>query len=107
MSVYQKLEAVEALLNDLLAEQDSELLRAQLREGPFPDRSDGKPFAPEFPFEELTIGVALNVATLADQFYHHIREQFPRPPGSRAVVGTNIISTWKGPAEPKNGPHET
>jgi hypothetical protein len=103
VTVYEQLKAMEALLRDLLAEQDKEVLRTRLREGPFPERQDGSPRSPDFPLEEFTIGAAHTVAILAGQFYDSVRAQFPVPPGSRVVVGQRIISTWHGPAQPLDG----
>ena len=99
MSAYEQLAAIHTLLNDLLAEQDREVLRAHLREGPFPERPDGKQYSPDFPFEEMAIGMAHNVATLAEQFYGRVREQFPLPPESRIVTSVRVTSTGRGPAE--------
>lgn len=105
MTIYEQLTAVEVVFNDLLAEQDEQALRARLREGPFPERQDGKPYASDFPFEEFTIGVAHNVAILAEQFYSHVRKQFPLPPGGRVVTSTHTISSWRDPAEPADSAH--
>lgn len=103
MTVFEQVKAMEALLTDLLAEQDKEVLRARLREGPFPERQDGSPRSPDFPFEQFTIGVTFNVALLAGHLYDQARQHFPLPPGSRVVVGQRIISTWHGPSEPLDG----
>lgn len=100
MSVFEQLQATEALLKELLAESDKEALLARLREGPFPANWDGTPHHPDAPLERYTMGAALNVSLLAQQFYDAAQARFPLPPGTRVVVGQRILSTWVGPAEP-------
>jgi hypothetical protein len=105
MAVYEQLAAVEPLFKELReelwTEQDKEVLRARLREGPFGERPDGQPWPPDFPFEELTIGLIHGVALYAEEVYRRLRELFPLPPGSRVVTGVRFLG-WEvreAPAE--------
>ena len=78
MTVYEQLAAAEALLHDLLAEQDTVALCARLREGPYPGRAALEASQPDYPFEALAAGLALDIAILARQLHDTIYEQLER-----------------------------
>lgn len=94
MTVYEQLAALDTLLKEFWMQkelwagqgQDKEVLRARLREGVPAERADGQPLPPDFPFEELTMGMLGTVALDAQQVYRRLRELFPEPPGSSRVV---------------------
>jgi hypothetical protein len=94
MTLYEQLTAVDTLFRELWeqvwAEQDKEVLRARLCEGTPSQRTDGTPRSPDFPVEELTIGLIHTIASGTEQVYRRLRELFPEPPGSRVVNTTRI-----------------
>ncbi len=103
MTFYEQLAAVDTLLREVWMrkelwagqDQDKEALRAWLREGPFGERPDGQPWPPDFPFEELTMGLIHTIASGTEQLYRRLRDLFPETPGSSRVVSDIRILSWE------------
>lgn len=106
MSAFEQLTAVQALLNELVAEQNHEVLLTRLREGPFPEPPAGREYGANFPYEEYTLGAVITVAALAQQVYEHLRHQFPLPAGSSVATDSRISTSWRGLLRPGDAPPE-
>lgn len=109
MTLYEQLEAVHVALQEYLERPEFSdgvaSMRAMLREGPFGTLPDGQPLPPDYPLEELTLGLIRTVASDATALYERLRAHFPPPPGTRSVSSQRVISSWHGDAEPGAGDH--